>query len=144
MTPPLPLDDLLQLARDAGDAILKIYNTDFEVERKQDNSPLTEADLASHRTIVATLERLTPDIPVLSEESASIPFETRRDWQRYQNGGWHSAADRREGGWDAQRMNSEFRSRFHGNELESRVREFRSGRFGGGRFGGFRSGFRRR
>ncbi|MEJ2592306.1 MAG: 3'(2'),5'-bisphosphate nucleotidase CysQ [Candidatus Thiodiazotropha sp.] len=83
MTPPLPLDDLLQLARDAGDAILKIYNTDFEVERKQDNSPLTEADLASHHTIVNALQRLTPEIPVLSEESASIPFETRRDWQRY-------------------------------------------------------------
>lgn len=83
MTLPLPLDDLLQLARDAGDAILKIYNTDFDVERKQDNSPLTEADLASHHTIVDALQRLTPDIPVLSEESASIPFETRRGWQRY-------------------------------------------------------------
>jgi 3'(2'), 5'-bisphosphate nucleotidase len=83
MTPPLPLDDLLQLARAAGGAILKIYNTDFDVEHKQDNSPLTEADLASHHTIVSTLERLTPDIPILSEESAKIPFETRHSWQRY-------------------------------------------------------------
>ncbi|MEJ2453093.1 MAG: 3'(2'),5'-bisphosphate nucleotidase CysQ [Candidatus Thiodiazotropha sp.] len=83
MTLPLPLDDLLQLAREAGDAILEIYNTDFEVERKQDNSPLTEADLASHRTIVSALERLTPEIPLLSEESASIPFETRSGWSRY-------------------------------------------------------------
>jgi 3'(2'), 5'-bisphosphate nucleotidase len=83
MTPPLPLDDLLQLARAAGTAILKIYNTDFDVEHKQDNSPLTEADLASHRTIVSTLERLTPDIPILSEESANIPFETRNSWHRY-------------------------------------------------------------
>jgi 3'(2'), 5'-bisphosphate nucleotidase len=83
MTLPLPLDDLLQLARQAGDAILQIYNTDFDVEHKQDNSPLTAADLAAHRVIVSTLERLTPDIPVLSEESSKIPFETRQQWQRY-------------------------------------------------------------
>jgi 3'(2'), 5'-bisphosphate nucleotidase len=83
MTQPPLLDDLLQLAREAGDAILKIYNTDFSVEQKQDNSPLTEADLASHRTIVSALERLSPDIPVLSEESSKIPFETRCSWQRY-------------------------------------------------------------
>jgi 3'(2'), 5'-bisphosphate nucleotidase len=83
MNLPLPLDKLLQLARQAGDAILRIYETEFEVERKQDDSPLTAADLAAHRIIVSTLERLTPDIPVLSEESAKIPFDTRRQWQRY-------------------------------------------------------------
>ncbi len=83
MTLPLPLDDLLQLARDAGAAILKIYDTDFDIEHKQDNSPLTEADLASHHTIVSALERLTPEIPVLSEESSKIPFETRSSWSRY-------------------------------------------------------------
>ena len=83
MTTPLPIDDLLQLARDAGAAILEVYNTDFDVERKQDDSPLTQADLASHHTIVEALQRLTPEIPVLSEESASIPFETRRGWERY-------------------------------------------------------------
>jgi 3'(2'), 5'-bisphosphate nucleotidase len=83
MTTPLLIDDLLQLARDAGAAILEVYNTDFDVERKQDDSPLTQADLASHHTIVEALQRLTPDIPVLSEESASIPFETRQSWDRY-------------------------------------------------------------
>ncbi|MCU7796893.1 MAG: 3'(2'),5'-bisphosphate nucleotidase CysQ [Candidatus Thiodiazotropha sp. (ex Myrtea spinifera)] len=83
MSSPLPIDDLLQLAREAGDEILKIYNTEFEVERKQDNSPLTTADLAAHKLIVSTLERLTPEIPVLSEESAKIPFDTRQQWQRY-------------------------------------------------------------
>ncbi|MCU7807974.1 MAG: 3'(2'),5'-bisphosphate nucleotidase CysQ [Candidatus Thiodiazotropha sp. (ex Semelilucina semeliformis)] len=83
MSSPLPIDDLLQLARKAGDEILKIYNTEFEVERKQDNSPLTAADLAAHKLIVSTLERLTPEIPVLSEESAKIPFDTRQQWQRY-------------------------------------------------------------
>ncbi|MES9993272.1 MAG: 3'(2'),5'-bisphosphate nucleotidase CysQ [Candidatus Thiodiazotropha sp.] len=83
MTPPVDLDDLLQLAREAGNAILEIYNTDFEVERKQDNSPLTTADKAAHNIIVSSLERLTPNIPVLSEESSAIPYETRQQWQRY-------------------------------------------------------------
>jgi len=83
MTQPVPMEALLELARKAGEAILEIYNTDFEVTDKSDNSPLTAADLASHKLIVATLQELTPAIPVLSEESAKIPFETRRRWQRY-------------------------------------------------------------
>ncbi|MEN8167736.1 MAG: 3'(2'),5'-bisphosphate nucleotidase CysQ [Pseudomonadota bacterium] len=83
MTLPLPMEALLELARRAGAAILEIYNTDFSVTDKADNSPLTEADLASHKLIVSTLEQLTPEIPVLSEESAKIPFETRRTWRRY-------------------------------------------------------------
>jgi len=83
MTLPLPMEALLELARKAGAAILEIYNTDFSVTGKADNTPLTEADLAAHRLIVSTLQRLTPDIPVLSEESTSIPFETRRTWQSY-------------------------------------------------------------
>ncbi|MCU7842535.1 MAG: 3'(2'),5'-bisphosphate nucleotidase CysQ [Candidatus Thiodiazotropha sp. (ex Monitilora ramsayi)] len=83
MNLPLQIEELLQLARDAGNEILKIYNTEFEVEQKQDNSPLTAADLAAHKLIVSTLSRLTPGIPVLSEESAEIPFDTRHQWQRY-------------------------------------------------------------
>ncbi len=72
-----------QIAREAGEAILEIYQQDFEVTTKDDDSPLTQADLASHRHIVAALEKLTPNLPILSEESASVPFETRRRWQRY-------------------------------------------------------------
>jgi 3'(2'), 5'-bisphosphate nucleotidase len=83
MTQPVPMETLLELARKAGEAILAVYNTDFEVTDKSDNSPLTAADLASHKLIVATLSELTPDIPVLSEESSKIPYETRRSWQRY-------------------------------------------------------------
>jgi 3'(2'), 5'-bisphosphate nucleotidase len=79
----LPINDLLQLARQAGDAILDIYNTEFEVEKKEDNSPLTAADKAAHQIIVSSLERLTPDIPVLSEESAEVPYTVRQQWQRY-------------------------------------------------------------
>jgi 3'(2'), 5'-bisphosphate nucleotidase len=83
MSIPVSLDDLLQLARQAGDAILSIYNTEFEVEHKQDDSPLTAADTAAHNLIVSTLQQLTPEIPVLSEESSAVPFSTRRQWQRY-------------------------------------------------------------
>jgi 3'(2'), 5'-bisphosphate nucleotidase len=78
-----PIETLTELAERAGQAILAIYNTDFSVYEKSDQSPLTEADMASHRVIVETLEKLTPDIPVLSEESAAIPFSERSSWQRY-------------------------------------------------------------
>ncbi|MCU7921137.1 MAG: 3'(2'),5'-bisphosphate nucleotidase CysQ [Candidatus Thiodiazotropha sp. (ex Dulcina madagascariensis)] len=83
MSMPVSLDELLQLAHQAGDAILQIYDTEFEVEEKQDNSPLTAADLAAHQLIVSTLEGLTPEIPVLSEESSTIPYAERQAWQRY-------------------------------------------------------------
>ena len=72
-----------QLARRAGAAILEIYAGSFAVEHKADNSPLTAADMASHRIIVAGLQELTPDIPVLSEESKHVDWNTRRAWERY-------------------------------------------------------------
>ena len=72
-----------RLARRAGAAILEIYAGSFAVEHKSDDSPLTAADMASHRVIVDGLHALAPDIPVLSEESKSIAWETRRAWQRY-------------------------------------------------------------
>jgi 3'(2'), 5'-bisphosphate nucleotidase len=78
-----PILDVIALARQAGDAILRIYGQDFAVDQKDDQSPLTEADLASHRVIAEGLSRLTPDIPVMSEESATIPWEKRRRWQRF-------------------------------------------------------------
>lgn len=72
-----------EIARKAGTAILKIYEQDFEVMEKADKSPLTEADLAAHHVIVDELQSLTPDIPVLSEESAGISYDTRAKWQTY-------------------------------------------------------------
>jgi 3'(2'), 5'-bisphosphate nucleotidase len=77
------MPSLLALSRSAGERILEIYETDFGVEQKTDNSPLTQADLASHHTIVDGLEQLTPEVPVLSEESREIPFATRATWQEY-------------------------------------------------------------
>jgi 3'(2'), 5'-bisphosphate nucleotidase len=77
------LEPVRALAAEASNRILEIYSTAFNVTAKDDNSPLTAADLASHRTIVAGLRALTPDIPVLSEESATIPFTKRTQWRRY-------------------------------------------------------------
>ncbi|NND45591.1 MAG: 3'(2'),5'-bisphosphate nucleotidase CysQ [Xanthomonadales bacterium] len=74
---------LVALARRAGQAILDVYAREFEVELKDDRSPLTEADLASHRIICDGLRALEPGTPVLSEESAEIPFEQRSCWNRY-------------------------------------------------------------
>ena len=72
------------IARTAGRAILEVYDSDFAVERKQDNSPLTAADLAAHRAIVRGLQLLTPRIPVLSEESAEqAAWSVRQQWARY-------------------------------------------------------------
>ena len=76
-------DKIADIAADAGKAILEVYGQDIEVVSKEDDSPLTRADLASHRIIRDALARLTPDIPLLSEESAAIDFETRASWQRY-------------------------------------------------------------
>ena len=76
-------EDVLALAQDAAAAILGIYDSEFAVEHKDDNSPLTAADLASHRCIVEGLARITPDIPVLSEESAhEVSLAERRQWHR--------------------------------------------------------------
>jgi 3'(2'), 5'-bisphosphate nucleotidase len=73
-----------ELAKVAGARILEIYEAeDFGVEKKDDQSPLTLADMAAHNTIVAGLKKITPELPILSEESASIPFAERAQWTRY-------------------------------------------------------------
>ncbi len=77
------LPELNAIARRAGAAILEIYGDEFDVVSKDDDSPLTQADLASHRVIVDALRALTPDIPVLSEESAGIDTAERLSWTRY-------------------------------------------------------------
>jgi 3'(2'), 5'-bisphosphate nucleotidase len=74
-------DALLPIAASAGAAIMKVYDGAFTVERKDDNSPLTLADLESQRIIIESLRQLTPDIPVLSEESAQAPWVVRQSWR---------------------------------------------------------------
>ena len=78
------LDKICQLARDAGDAIMQVYDGSkpMEVVSKADDSPVTAADIAAHKVILKGLQALTPDIPVLSEE-APQSWEERQHWQRY-------------------------------------------------------------
>lgn len=66
----------------ASARILEIYDrADFAVASKSDDSPVTAADLASHHCLIEALAALTPEIPVLSEESAATEFEQRRAWR---------------------------------------------------------------
>ena len=75
---------LVETAREAGQAILDVYDTDFDVQKKGDASPLTEADLRSHRVIARRLRARYADVPVLSEESTQqVAYEVRRDWTRF-------------------------------------------------------------
>lgn len=76
------LQQVNQIAREAGDAIMTIYAKDFGIYEKDDKSPLTEADLAAHKIIVAGLEAIS-DLPILSEESADIDWSTRQSWSKY-------------------------------------------------------------
>ena len=77
------IEPIVTLAVQAGNAILEVYATDFDVQSKSDKSPLTQADLASNNCIVAGLVELTPDIPIISEESGLPDFDERRQWDCY-------------------------------------------------------------
>ncbi|MBO72207.1 MAG: 3'(2'),5'-bisphosphate nucleotidase [Flavobacteriales bacterium] len=77
------LNNLIEISLDAGKAIMDIYKTDFNVKQKSDKSPLTKADMLSHTIISRSLKKLTPKIPVLSEESINIPLNERLEWKDY-------------------------------------------------------------
>src|ERR1700721_56273 len=72
---------LMPIVERASTAIMQIYDGAFAVQRKDDNSPLTLADLESQRVIIEGLKRLTPEIPILSEESAAAPWTERQTWR---------------------------------------------------------------
>ena len=78
------LGAVMEIAGRAAARILEIYDrVDPEVTYKRDDSPLTLADLESHRILAAGLRDFSPEIPVLSEEGAGAPFERRRGWRRF-------------------------------------------------------------
>lgn len=62
---------------------MQVYATDFNVIKKEDHSPLTQADLAAHHVIVSALKQLTPHIPILSEESEAVDAKVRQSWHQY-------------------------------------------------------------
>lgn len=77
------IEALVPIVEAAGREILRVYETDFDVVSKTDDSPLTQADLAAHRVIRNALAALAPDIPLLSEEADLPGFTQRRAWSRY-------------------------------------------------------------
>ena len=77
------LEAVLDLAEEAGRAILAIYGGPVATEMKEDRTPLTAADRASHGVIEAGLRRISPDRPVLSEEGRSIPYAERVGWESF-------------------------------------------------------------
>ena len=79
------LNAVNEIAIAAGSEILDVYNSEqaIEVTTKQDDSPLTDADRRAHLLIVDRLSSLTPDIPLLSEESDAMDYGLRKSWQHY-------------------------------------------------------------
>jgi 3'(2'), 5'-bisphosphate nucleotidase len=80
LTPP-QISDVISLLEKAGREIMSIYShDDFNTRIKEDNSPVTEADLASDRLIKKGLDLITPGIPVFSEETKEVNYEIRSKW----------------------------------------------------------------
>lgn len=78
------IEKLLEIAKNAGDEILKVYNSDdFNIEQKEDDSPLTKADLASNEVIKNGLIENFPDIPIVSEEDKEIDYQIRKDYNSF-------------------------------------------------------------
>lgn len=73
---------LIELCEAAGREIMRVREGRFDVVRKQDGSPVTEADMAAHRCLADGLPKLEA-IPLLSEEQAAIGWAQRSAWQRY-------------------------------------------------------------
>ena len=77
-------NEIISISKEAGKEILKVYDkSDLGVVYKKDNSPLTLADKASNDVIEKSLNKLTPDIPILSEESKNIDFSSREKWDMF-------------------------------------------------------------
>jgi len=75
--------DIVAIAKEAGDAVMQIYSQDFEVEYKQDSSPLTLADKKANDIIENGLNQLPVSLPILSEEGKNIPYEQRKCWEYF-------------------------------------------------------------
>ena len=77
------IQSVIKIAKEAGAIIMDVYKTDFDIQIKNDKSPVTEADTRANGIITAGLLKIAPDIPVLSEEGRDIPFEERSIWESF-------------------------------------------------------------
>lgn len=80
MLSKIEIMQIVKIAKEAGIAILDVFNRDFSVDYKRDSSPLTEADEKAHNIIKKALLDCYPEIPVLSEEGKMIHYSTRKNW----------------------------------------------------------------
>lgn len=77
------LENVLNIARQAGEHLKTFYTKSVEITIKADKTPVTEADLFVSQFVIEQLQQLTPEVPVLSEESCKIPLSERTKWQEY-------------------------------------------------------------
>ncbi len=85
MLDKIDIKDIVKIAKDAGNAIMQIYDQDFDITYKKDNSPLTIADRKANDIIEVALSQLTliDNIPILSEEGRDIPYSERKGWEYF-------------------------------------------------------------
>jgi len=89
MLDQIDIQDIVKIAKDAGKAIMEIYNQDFGVELKTDNTPLTIADQKANEIILSSLNQLPvnsllqQNIPILSEEGRNVPYDERKNWEYF-------------------------------------------------------------
>lgn len=83
MIDQVKIEDIKEIAQRAGEEILAVYGTEFSVDVKEDKSPLTEADRRSNAVIVEALERLYSEIPIISEETKTVEYGERKDWEYF-------------------------------------------------------------
>ncbi|NNE93955.1 MAG: 3'(2'),5'-bisphosphate nucleotidase CysQ, partial [Verrucomicrobiales bacterium] len=102
MLDQIDLQFLKETARLAGDKILEVYGTEFSVDVKEDNSPLTEADQKANAVIVDRLAAKYPEIPIISEETKATEYEQRKDWE------WFWLVDPLDGTKEFIKRNGEF------------------------------------
>ena len=79
----IDIQDIVTIAKEAGNAIMRVYKQDFEVEYKQDSSPLTLADKKANDIIEDGLNQLSVNFPILSEEGKDVLYEERRHWEYF-------------------------------------------------------------
>src|SRR5690625_7983922 len=79
------ISPIMELIREAGDKIMEIYEqgNGMNVSLKEDDSPVTTADLESNRILTQGLKKLTPEIPIVSEENKEVPYEKRKKFARF-------------------------------------------------------------
>ena len=77
------LPELISLTSMAGETIMSLHKEKMDFTVKSDSTPLTQADTISNNLIIEALKKITPNVPILSEESENIPFSIRKDWGSY-------------------------------------------------------------